>query len=108
MAEVWNLPSTISYPVLALNLEIQSDPIRGAQAPAAFTRYVLKCWYVTDGTMLEAMQFSEALQGLLHLQMQALATHGIVVEWIERTTASVTMLPGLVKHQAYVQFKVIA
>jgi hypothetical protein len=108
VAEVWNLPSTIAYPVLAVNLESKNDPVRGAAGQAAFSKYILRFWYVTDGSMLEAMKFRDALQGLLHLQMASLESHRVYVGWIECTSSRVFQLTDVEKHQAYLQFSVIA
>jgi hypothetical protein len=51
----------------ALSLESKRDPLRGAWPLIACEAYTLRCWYVTDGPMQEALIARDALESALHL-----------------------------------------
>jgi hypothetical protein len=108
VSEVFSFGSGFVFPVLALNLEREIDPIRGASAPVASSKYVLRCSYATSGPMLEAWTVRDALKNLLHLQSAALAAAGVEVTWIEMTASRVSLMPDIDKHLAYLEFLVIA
>ena len=104
VSEVWNLPSSVVYPILALNLERKPDPVRGAPVSA----YILRCWYITNGSMSEAFRMRDALKNLLHLQAQSLTAAGVPLQWCELIASKVNIAPDINKHEAFLDFDLVS
>lgn len=107
VAEVWNLPGSVSYPVLAI-MPDSTDSVP-EQFSTLAEGYTVRMYYVTDGPMLEAAQFRDALRAKLHLQQVSLRASGqLYVQKIKMVGSRVMVLPDVNKHQAYCEFRLVA
>lgn len=107
--EVWSMPDDVVYPRLAVAFyeEAGARIIPDLNTPD-IEMILMKCWFVTKDSRLEATIFRDALRAKLHLQQQQLQRANVPVTFIQMRGTRIGKEPDTDKYQAYCEFKIVA
>lgn len=107
--EVWNVPNPPTYPRLALAFyEVGGARIIPDANSSDIEILTLKCWFVSDQSIMEAVKFRDALRKKLHGKATDLQQQNVPVRFIESRGTRVGKVPNTDKFQAYCEFKIVA